>query len=167
MEGGIHDQLECGGRCAECRRVAKAKFATVVDRGGQLSNERSPGQPCYGRCRLQGSNCSEAGRNVSVEDPERRVLVLVNPGHRSPEGISADPAVFLGLQLVLPGGSTYRHRHSAGACRFIIEGQHASTLVNGERFRMEPGYLILTLPHHWHEHIHEGTDPVIGMVHTN
>jgi gentisate 1,2-dioxygenase len=104
-----------------------------------------------------------AGRTVSVEDAERRVLGLVNPGHRSPEGISADSAVFLGLQLVLPGETTSRHRHSAGACRFIIEGQHASTLVNGERFRMEPGDLILTPPHHWHEHIHEGTDPVIWL----
>jgi gentisate 1,2-dioxygenase len=104
-----------------------------------------------------------AGSVVSVEDAERRVLVLVNPGHRSAEGISADSAVFLGLQLVLPGEATSRHRHSAGAGRFIIEGQHASTVVNGERFQMEPGDLILTPPHHWHEHIHEGTDPVIWL----
>jgi gentisate 1,2-dioxygenase len=104
-----------------------------------------------------------AGATVSVEEAERRVLVLVNPGHRTPEGTSADSSVFLGLQLVLPGEATSRHRHSAGACRFIIDGCGASTLVNGERFRMEPGDLILTPPHHWHEHVHEGQDPVIWL----
>jgi gentisate 1,2-dioxygenase len=89
--------------------------------------------------------------------------VLANPGHRSPDGISADSSIFLGLQLVLPGEATSSHRHSAGACRFIIEGQDASTVVNGERFHMWPGDLVLTPPHHWHEHIHEGADPVIWL----
>jgi gentisate 1,2-dioxygenase len=36
-------------------------------------------------------------------------------------------------------------------------------VVNGERLRMEPGDLILTPPHHWHEHVHEGQDPVIWL----
>jgi gentisate 1,2-dioxygenase len=105
----------------------------------------------------------EMGASVPVEQAERRVFVLANPGHRSPDGISADSSIFLGLQLVLPGEATSSHRHSAGACRFIIEGQDASTVVNGERFRMSPGDLILTPPHHWHEHIHEGADPVIWL----
>lgn len=105
----------------------------------------------------------EMGATVPVEEAERRVFVLVNPGHRSPDGISADSSIFLGLQLVLPGEATSSHRHSAGACRFIIEGENASTIVNGERYRMAPGDLILTPPHHWHEHIHEGTVPVFWL----
>jgi gentisate 1,2-dioxygenase len=105
----------------------------------------------------------EMGTTVPVEEAERRVFVLVNPGHRSPDGISADSSIFLGLQLVLPGEATSSHRHSAGACRFIIEGDNASTIVNGERYRMAPGDLILTPPHHWHEHIHEGADPVFWL----
>jgi gentisate 1,2-dioxygenase len=105
----------------------------------------------------------DAGASVTVEQAERRVLILVNPGHRSSEGASADSSVFLGLQLVLPGETTSRHRHSAGAARFVIEGSNASTVVNGEKFRMEPGDLILTPPHHWHEHLHEGAEPVIWL----
>jgi gentisate 1,2-dioxygenase len=124
---------------------------------------RRRAQPTRWKYEIARKELLRAGRTVSVEDAERRVLVLVNPGHQSPEGISADSSVFLGLQLVLPGERTSSHRHSAGACRFIVEGEHASTLVNGERLVMEPGDLILTPPHHWHEHVHEGTDPVIWL----
>jgi gentisate 1,2-dioxygenase len=128
-----------------------------------------PGQPLrravptIWRYQIIRAELIRAGATVSVEEAERRVLVLVNPGHRTVEGTSADSSVFLGLQLVLPGEATSRHRHSAGACRFIIDGHGASTLVNGERLRMEPGDLILTPPHHWHEHVHEGQDPVIWL----
>ncbi len=38
-----------------------------------------------------------------------------------------------------------------------------STTVNGDKLPMEPGDLLLTPPHHWHEHRHEGTEPMIWM----
>ena len=131
--------------------------------------KQAPGQPLRRAVptiwRYQGmrQRLLEMGATVPVEEAERRVFMLVNPGHRSPEGVSADSSIFLGLQLALPGEATSSHRHSAGACRFIIEGEGASTVVNGERLRMAPGDLILTPPHHWHEHVHEGTAPVIWL----
>jgi gentisate 1,2-dioxygenase len=131
--------------------------------------KEKPGQPLrravptIWRYQTMRERLLQMGTVVPVEEAERRVFVLVNPGHRSRDGISADSSIFLGLQLVLPGEATSSHRHSAGACRFIIEGQDASTVVNGERHRMAPGDLILTPPHHWHEHIHEGADPVFWL----
>jgi gentisate 1,2-dioxygenase len=104
-----------------------------------------------------------AGELVDVEHAERRVLVLINPGHTSPDGLSADSSLFVGAQLVLPGEVTSRHRHSAGASRFVVEGSSACTIVNGERLSMEPGDLILTPPHHWHEHVNEGKEHVIWL----
>jgi len=105
----------------------------------------------------------KAGELVAVEQAERRVLVLVNPGHRTPDGVSADSSLFVGAQLVLPGEATSRHRHSAAATRFVVEGSSACTLVNGERLPMEPGDLILTPPHHWHEHVNEGGEHAIWL----
>ena len=104
-----------------------------------------------------------AGECVGVEQAERRVLVLVNPGHRSPEALSANSSIFVGAQLVLPGETTMCHRHSAGAARFLVEGSQISTIVNGVQLQMEPGDLILTPPHHWHEHMHDGNGPAIWL----
>ena len=59
----------------------------------------------------------KAGELVDVEQAERRVLILINPGHASPDGMSADSSLFVGAQLVLPGETTSRHRHSAAASR--------------------------------------------------
>jgi gentisate 1,2-dioxygenase len=105
----------------------------------------------------------KAGELVEVEQAERRVLILINPGHVSPDGVSADSSLFVGAQLVLPGETTSRHRHSAAASRFVVEGSSACTIVNGERLPMEPGDLILTPPHHWHEHVNEGSEHVIWL----
>jgi len=57
----------------------------------------------------------KADEVVDVEHAERRVLVLINPGHRSPDRVSADSSLFVGAQLILPGESTSRLRHSAAA----------------------------------------------------
>jgi gentisate 1,2-dioxygenase len=45
----------------------------------------------------------------------------------------------------------------------VIEGDGGSTTVNGDKLPMEEGDLLLTPPHHWHEHRHEGTKPMIWM----
>jgi gentisate 1,2-dioxygenase len=131
--------------------------------------KEAPGQPLrhaiptLWRYREVREQLLRAGKHVTVEQAERRVLVLVNPGHKTPGGISADSAIFVGAQLVLPHEATTCHRHSAAAARLLVEGSHASTIVNGERLPMEPGDVILTPPHHWHEHVHEGSEPVVWL----
>jgi gentisate 1,2-dioxygenase len=50
-----------------------------------------------------------------------------------------------------------------GALRFIAEGEGGYTNVDGEKFVMEPGDLILTPQMSWHDHGNEGTGPVIWL----
>lgn len=44
-----------------------------------------------------------------------------------------------------------------------VEGSSACTIVNSERLPMEPGDLILTPPHHWHEHDNEGSEHAMWL----
>lgn len=104
----------------------------------------------------------EAGDLVPIEMAERRVLALVNPGVK-PARLATTPSIFLGLQLILPGEHAPAHRHTPAAARLVIEGDGGSTTVNGDKLPMEEGDLLLTPPHHWHEHRHEGTKPMIWM----
>jgi gentisate 1,2-dioxygenase len=160
---------ELAGGAIDPRKLQELNLRPLWTEAVNAVTKEAPGQPrrraipTLWRYRAVREELLRAGAVVTVDQAERRVLVLVNPGHTSAEGISADSAIFVGAQLVLPGEPTSCHRHSPGAARFVVEGAHASTIVNGERLRMEPGDLILTPPHHWHEHIHEGKEPVIWL----
>jgi gentisate 1,2-dioxygenase len=103
-----------------------------------------------------------AGELTPMEKAERRVLVLANPG-RGLENLQASAAIYLGMQLVLPGETAPSHRHTPNAARIVVEGQGAVTLVEGEACAMEPGDLILTPTGQWHEHRHTGQVPVIWL----
>src|SRR5690606_130092 len=52
-----------------------------------------------------------AGELTPIEKAERRVLVLSNPGHTL-EKMQASAAIYLGLQLLLPGEWAPSHRHT-------------------------------------------------------
>ena len=104
----------------------------------------------------------EAGQIVPIELAERRVLALINAGVK-PARLATTPSIFIGLQLILPGEFAPAHKHTPAAARLVIEGAGGSTTVNGEKLSMEAGDLLLTPPHHWHEHRHEGTEPMIWM----
>lgn len=104
----------------------------------------------------------KAGELTPIEKSERRVLVLANPGHGL-ENMKASPATYLGMQLLLPGEWAPSHRHTPNAVRMIVEGEGAYTTVDGEKCPMARGDLILTPTGLWHEHGHDGTDPVIWL----
>lgn len=104
----------------------------------------------------------QAGELTPIEKAERRVLVLANPGH-GPDSMQASAAMYLGMQLLLPGEWAPAHRHTPNAVRMVVEGEGAYTTVDGERCPMERGDLILTPTGLWHEHGHEGTDPVVWL----
>jgi gentisate 1,2-dioxygenase len=103
-----------------------------------------------------------AGELTPIEKAERRVLVLANPGHGL-DNMQATPAIYLGMQLLLPGEWAPAHRHSPNAVRVIVEGEGAYTTVNGEKCTMHRGDLILTPTWQWHEHGHEGEHPVVWL----
>lgn len=104
----------------------------------------------------------QAGELTPIEKAERRVLVLANRGHGL-ENMQATPSIYLGLQLILPHETAPNHRHTPSAMRIIVEGEGAYTTVNGEPCRMERGDLILTPSGMWHEHRHEGSEPIVWL----
>ncbi|GAB4315646.1 MAG: gentisate 1,2-dioxygenase [Candidatus Zixiibacteriota bacterium] len=103
----------------------------------------------------------EAGRLISAEEAERRVLILKNPGLNGKP--AATSRLYAGLQLVLPHEIAPAHYHSASAIRFVIEGSGAFTAVDGERLIMEPGDLVLTPAWSVHDHGNETDVPMIWL----
>jgi gentisate 1,2-dioxygenase len=103
-----------------------------------------------------------AGELTPVEKAERRVLVLNDPG-RGKGAMQVTSSIYVGLQLLLPGETAPAHRHTPSAARIVVEGEGAFTIVDGEKCRMERGDLILTPGGMWHDHGHEGTEPVIWL----
>ena len=104
----------------------------------------------------------KAGEVTPIEKAERRVLVLANPGHGL-QKMQASSAIYLGMQLLLPGELAPPHRHTPNAVRMIVEGEGAYTTVQGEKCMMYRGDLILTPTGLWHEHGHDGDQPVIWL----
>ena len=104
----------------------------------------------------------QAGELTPIEKAERRVLVLANPGHGL-EKMQASAAMYLGMQLLLPGECAPAHYHTPNAVRMIVEGEGAFTTVDGEKCPMLRGDLILTPTGLWHEHGHDGDKPVVWL----
>jgi len=103
-----------------------------------------------------------AGELTPMEKAERRVLVLANPGHGL-DNMKASSAIYLGMQLLLPGEWAPSHRHTPNAVRMVVEGTGAWTTVEGEKCPMSRGDLILTPTGLWHEHGHDGSEPVVWL----
>jgi gentisate 1,2-dioxygenase len=79
------------------------------------------------------------------------------------EQLKATPSIYIGLQLILPGETAPNHLHTPSAVRFVVEGEGGYTVVRGEKLPMHKGDLILTPPGLWHQHGHEGRDPVVWL----
>ncbi|AKJ28700.1 cupin domain-containing protein [Caldimonas brevitalea] len=148
--------------------VAKLKRQNLVPLWPSLRALLPPGRP---RPQTRATQWSyealrplllKAGELTPIEKAERRVLVLANPGHGL-EKMQASAAIYLGMQLLLPGESTPAHRHTPNAVRMIVEGQGAYTTVDGQKYPMCRGDLILTPSGLWHEHGHEGDEPVVWL----
>lgn len=103
-----------------------------------------------------------AGELTPVEKAERRVLVLSDPG-RGAGAMQATSSIYVGMQLLLPGETAPAHRHTPSAARIIVEGEGGYTVVDGEKLPMQEGDLVLTPGGEWHDHGHEGTEPVIWL----
>lgn len=102
----------------------------------------------------------EAGRRITAEQAERRVLILENPGTQGDHTVT--DALYAGLQLVLPGETAPVHRHTQSALRFVLESNSAWTSVDGEPVQMSPFDLVLTPSWRWHEH-GGATSPTIWL----
>jgi gentisate 1,2-dioxygenase len=103
----------------------------------------------------------EAARLISVEEADRRVLVLENPA--LPGKTRATQSLYAGLQIIMPGEVAPCHRHTPTALRLMIEGRGAYTAVDGERTSMKPGDFVITRSWSWHDHGNDGSDPVVWL----
>lgn len=102
-----------------------------------------------------------SGELISTEEAERRVLVLENPG--LPGRSQVTDTLYGGLQLILPGEVAPAHRHTQSALRFVLHGDGAYTAVDGEKTRMRRGDFIITPHWTWHDHGHQGDEPVVWL----
>ncbi|HTT00936.1 MAG TPA: gentisate 1,2-dioxygenase [Steroidobacteraceae bacterium] len=117
--------------------------------------------PAVWRARELREQILTAGRLISAEQAERRVLVLENPALAGQARITT--SLYAGIQLILPGELARSHRHTASALRLVLEGTGAYTMVEGERATMHPGDLVVTPSWTFHEHGNEGSTPVIWL----
>ena len=92
---------------------------------------------------------------------ERRVLRLVNPGMQGRRATTQ--TLQMSYQLVKPGEIARAHRHTIAAIRFVVKGQGAFTTVEGEKFDMSPGDLILTPSWMFHDHGNESSEPIVWI----
>jgi len=102
-----------------------------------------------------------AGELITTEEAERRVLVLENPG--LPGKSQVTDTLYAGLQLILPGETAPAHRHTQSALRFVLHGSGAYTAVDGEKTPMNRGDFIITPHWTWHDHGHDGNEPVVWL----
>jgi gentisate 1,2-dioxygenase len=101
----------------------------------------------------------DAMKVASPAAVERRVLTLTD---QDADGGTTTNLV-TALQILLPGEKARPHRHTMNALRFVIEGNGASTIVDGKDCLMEEGDLVITPGWTWHEHVHLGSAPIIWL----
>jgi gentisate 1,2-dioxygenase len=125
------------------------------------TDPRTACQPVLWRYEQIRPYLMEAGRLITAEEAERRVVILENPGFSGASRVTQ--SLYAGLQLVLPGELAHSHRHATSALRFVLEGEGAYTAVDGERVTMKPGDFILTPSWTYHDHGNPGNDPVVWL----
>jgi gentisate 1,2-dioxygenase len=122
---------------------------------------RSPAQAALWRYAELRDQVMEAGRLITAEEAERRVLILENPALRGQSCITQ--SLYAGLQLILPGEVAPAHRHTQSALRLVLDGEGAYTAVDGERTTMRRGDFIITPAWTWHDHGNLGDQPVVWL----
>jgi gentisate 1,2-dioxygenase len=103
----------------------------------------------------------EAAELITMEDSERRSVVLVNPG--------LDPvratvtSLYTAYRLNDPREIMPPHRHSINAVRIGLTGHQNFTGVEGEDITFGPGDLVLTPADAWHNHGNHGDDFAVNV----
>src|SRR5256714_462623 len=145
----VEDSSELDAYYAELERHAAGALWTVA-------NEIEPWQPQpksvphLWKWRTLEPLVRKAPALVSAEKAARRVVMLVNPGRK--EWSAASGLLYTGVQVMNPGEFTSAHRHQASALRFIMEGEGAYTVVDGEKMTLGARDLVLTPNGTWHDH---------------
>ncbi|MCW5623973.1 MAG: gentisate 1,2-dioxygenase [Burkholderiales bacterium] len=150
-------------RDAYYRRIAGRQLTPLWEAMSALVPERprSPAVPHLWSYDAIRPWLMESGDLITAREAVRRVLILENPGLAGTSAIT--PALYAGLQLILPGEVAPSHRHTQTALRLIVEGDGAYTAVDGERVTMRPGDFIITPSWTWHDHGNDTDQPVVWL----
>ncbi len=103
----------------------------------------------------------EAAELITMEDSERRSVVLVNPG-LAPVRATVS-SLYTAYRLNDPREIMPPHRHSINAVRIGLTGKQNFTGVEGEDIVFGPGDLVLTPADAWHNHGNHGDDFAVNV----
>ncbi len=117
--------------------------------------------PAIWRAECLREQAHTAGRLITAERAERRVIILENPAFKGRSQITT--SLYAGVQLILPGEIAPTHRHTASALRLIMEGVGGYTIVDGEKVAMHRGDFVITPSWSLHDHGAEGEQPVMWL----
>jgi gentisate 1,2-dioxygenase len=98
---------------------------------------------------------------VTMNDSERRSLILVNPG-LSPRRATVS-TMYTAYRLNDPNEVMPPHRHTPSAVRFGLTGKGNFTGVDGEDITFGPGDMVLTPNNTWHNHGNVGNEPAVNL----
>jgi gentisate 1,2-dioxygenase len=122
---------------------------------------RPVAKPAIWRAECLRKNVLTAGRLITAERAERRVVILENLTLKGRSQVTT--SLYAGVQLILPGEIAPTHRHTASALRLIMEGEGGYTIVDGERVEMHRGDFVITPTWSLHDHGAEGDQPVMWL----
>lgn len=102
-----------------------------------------------------------AEHEVGGSDADHRALILAHPqlGPRP----KTTARLIAAVQCVRPGERTLEHRHTAAACRLILEGDGGSTFVDGRRCAMSRNDFIITPNWSWHAHANDSASRAVWL----
>lgn len=98
---------------------------------------------------------------VTMDDSERRSLVLMNPG-LAPRRATVS-TMYTAYRLNDANEIMPPHRHSPNAIRFGLKGKGNFTGVDGENIVFGPGDMVLTPTDTWHNHGTVGNEPALNL----
>ncbi|MBJ3774907.1 cupin domain-containing protein [Acuticoccus mangrovi] len=102
-----------------------------------------------------------AAELVTMDDSERRSLILVNPG-LNPRRATVS-TMYTAYRLNDPNEIMPPHRHSPNAIRFGLIGSGNFTGVEGEDITFGPGDMVLTPIDTWHNHGTVGDESAVNL----
>lgn len=132
------------------------RFKTLMTR-----EPKAPDQPFIWPWAVMAPLVDRALAEVSMEDAERRVLLLANPAFGGK--VKTTTNLNAAIQILGPHEEAHEHRHRLSAIRLVFEGGTGVTTVNEAHVPMARGDLILTPAMCWHGHINNGDERMVWL----
>lgn len=104
---------------------------------------------------------NQAVELITMDDSERRSLILVNPG-LAPKRASVS-TMYTAYRLNDADEIMPPHKHSPSAIRFGLKGKGNFTGVDGENIVFGPGDMVLTPNDTWHNHGTVGGEQALNL----